>query len=156
MIERNNGRIDGDQVTIRVQRPEPVRLEQNPPGRFPVKLEEFAATGNTIPSGKKGLSVREFKQYRFEGNGLVIRGRVTGDKDVPADYVAGVDFWLDGKKVRNMKLPRDFIKRSTEVFWIFELPDTGHTLEINWLNPIDGADILLESAITWSGKSQIN
>lgn len=156
MIERNNGRIDGDQVIIRVQRPEPVRLEQNPPGRFPVKLEEFASAGNAIPAGKKGLSVREYKPYRFEGNGIVIRGRVTGNNDIQSDYVADVDFYLDGEKIRNMKLPRDFIKRSTEVFWIFELPEGVHTLEIKWLNPLPGADILLESAITYSGQPQEN
>jgi len=152
MIERNSGKIEGDKVTIQVQTPRAVRLEQNPANRIPVKREVFGKYNFSTEPLEKGLSAREFKSYEFEGNGLIINGKVTGNKNKLADYVAQVDFILDGKKYKSMKLPLDFTTRSTEIFWVFELPETSHQFEMKWLNPQEGADILLESAIIFSGK----
>ncbi|MFV0269771.1 MAG: ADP-ribosylglycohydrolase family protein [Draconibacterium sp.] len=152
MIQRHQGSINGDQVTIQVQSPKAVRLEQNPADRFPVKKEILGDHGYSTEPVSDGLSVRKFKSYQFEGNGLVITGKVTGNKNKLAGYVAEVEFSLDGEKFKSMKLPLDFITRSTEIFWVFELPETMHQFEIKWLNPQEGADIVIESAITYSAK----
>jgi hypothetical protein len=152
MIERNNGKVAGDQVTIQVQSPKAVRLEQNPPNRIPVKKEILGQYTYSTSPQSNGLSVRDFESYQFEGNGLVINGKVTGNKNKLSGYVAEVDFFLDGEKYKSMKLPLDFITRSTEVFWVFELPNAKHQFEMKWLNPQEGADIVLESAITYSDQ----
>jgi hypothetical protein len=150
MIERNNGKVTGEEVTIQVQRPLAVKLEQNPPDRIPVKKEITGKFTYSTSPESDGLSVRDFGTYQFEGNGLVVNGRVTGNKNKHLAYVAEVDFFLDGEKYKSMKLPLDFITRSTELFWVFELPETQHKLEMKWMNPVEGADIVLESTIIYS------
>lgn len=59
---------------------------------------------------------------------------------------------MDDEKYKGMKLPLDFIKRSTEIFWIFGLPITKHEIDIKWMNPCDGVDIILENTITYSDQ----
>lgn len=154
MIERNNGHIEGNQVTVQVQTPKAVRLEQNPPTRIPVKKEILGKYTYSTSPQSNGLSVRDFDSYQFEGNGLVINGKVTGNTNKLSDYVAEVDFFLDGEKYKSMKLPLDFITRSTEIFWVFELPETKYKFEMKWLNPKEGADIVLESAIVYSSQAR--
>lgn len=151
MIERNNGQESGDHVTIHVQSPKAVQLEQNPPDRIPVKKEILGKYIYSTAQESDGLPIKDFGTYQFEGNGLVITGRVTGNKSKLSGYVADVDFFLDGKKYKSMKLPLDFITRCTEIFWVFELPEAQHKLEIKWRNLQEGTDIILESAITYSG-----
>jgi len=151
VIEKNNGHVSGNEVTIQVQIPKAVKLEQNPSNHIPVKREVLGKFAYSTVPESEGLSVADFREYNFEGNGLIINGRVTGNKNKYLDYVADVDFLLDGKKFKNMKLPLDFIKRSTEIFWVFELPEVKHKLEIKWLNPLQGVDIVLESVIVYSG-----
>ncbi len=154
MIERNGGSIDGDSVTIRVQNPATVSLEQNPADRIPVKREVFGNPQFSTEPSEKGISATEFKGYEFEGNGLIINGKVTGDEERFADYVAEIDFFLDGEKYKSMKLPLSFTTRSTEIFWGFELPDAKHRFEMKWRNPVEGTDVVLESAVVFSGKPQ--
>lgn len=152
MIKRGGGKVEGDEVTIQIQKPEKVKLEQNPTDRIPVKKEALTPKEGSPRSNLNGLSVRDFESYSFEGNGIIINGKVTGDQKNMADYVADVDFYIDGKKYKNMKLPLDFIKRSTEVFWCFELPKANHKLEIKWLNPQEGTEIVLENAVVFSDQ----
>lgn len=153
MILLNNGEIAGNEVTIKVQTPQAVRLEQNPTNRIPYKNEILGQFPYSTSPESEGISVRDFKTYLFEGNGLVINGKVTGNKNKYSNYVAEVDYLIDGKKIKSVKLPLDFIKRSTEIFWVFDLPDTNHKLELIWLNPQDAVDINLENVIIYSGHN---
>lgn len=152
MVELNGGNISGDKVTIIVQKPKAVKLEQNPPHRVPIKKEIFGKYSYSTSPESDGQSVREFVPYTFVGNGLVITGKVTGKKIDNKDYIAEMEFWLDGKLLKSSKLPFNFTTRSTEIFWVSELIEEEHNLEIKWLNPIEGTDVILESAIVYSGK----
>lgn len=143
MIEANDGNVNGDEVTIRVQIPKAVRLEQNPTDFIRVKKDSF---------GKNGISVNEFEPYKFKGNGIVFNGRVTGKSNV-TDYVAEVDIYLDGEKYSSMKMPLDFRKRTTEVFWAFELSEKEHSIEMKLLNPVVDADVIIENAIVFSASA---
>ncbi len=101
-----------------------VSLEQNPSHRIPRKKVILGEYKYSTDPQSDGLSVRN------------------------------VDYYLDGEKIKNMKLPLYFITRSTEIFWISDLPEAKHTLEMKWLNPEEGADIILESAISFGNQQE--
>jgi hypothetical protein len=63
-ISRNKGRVDGDNVTIAVQSPVPVKLEQGFPGIYPVDMIDFEAN-------RRNTSDLTFE---FEGTGFVLAG----------------------------------------------------------------------------------
>ncbi len=150
MIKLNGGYINENVATILVQKPNAVRLEQNPTDRMPVKKEILRNDMSfKFFEGNKS-AVKYSGVYQFERNGLIITGKVTGDEKKLKDYVAEVEFFLDDKKYKSMKLPLDFITRSTEICWAFKLAETKHKVVMKWINPEEGSDIVLESAIVFS------
>lgn len=150
-ITANGGKVEGDNVTIKIQKPNPVRLEQAPV--MSSSKEVFKSETTPVDKKDKGLPFEQFKPYRFEGTGLAINGKVVGDKTKFLNYVAEVDFLIDGKTVKTMKLPFDRIKAATELFWVFGLPKGKHLLEMKWKNKEKGVNILLENVIRYSDKS---
>ena len=147
MILAQGGRLEGEKVIIKAQEPRAVRLEQSPD--FLLRKEVFGDYRFSLIPDNKGVSIRDFKNYEFEGIGLVINGEVRGKRSEFQDYVAEVEFMINGKKIKKMKLPLDFITRSTELFWYRELPKGRHNLELVWLNPMEGIDIILESSVVY-------
>jgi hypothetical protein len=94
--------------------------------------------------------MEQFPKIDFEGTGIAINGRLNGDKSKFPDYIAEVDFKVDGNKVKTMKLPLDPLRAATELFWIFDLPQGKHTLQFNWKNKQEGINILFENRIEYS------
>ncbi len=148
MVELNGGNVSGDNVIIKIQQPEAVRLEQSPD--FATKKEVFGDYRFSTLPDSKGLSIRDFEAYQFDGIGIVVNGAVRGNQNAFPDYVAEVEFFIDGKKIKTMNLPLSFISRSTELFWFRQLENGEHDLTLNWLNPKDGIDINLESAVLYN------
>lgn len=155
MIELNGGKISADDVTILIQKPQVVRLEQNPPDRIPVKKELLGKNVNPVTQEGAGISIKELQSYKFSGNGVVFTGKVTGDKEKFKDYIAELEFVVDGEIVKKSKLPLNFTTRITDIFWMFELPDKEHTIEFRWMNPVEGTNVILESAIVYSGNKSL-
>jgi hypothetical protein len=147
-ITLNGGKVDGDNVTIRVQTPKPVKREQAPE----LNPKRVAFKGTNLKKQGRGFPIDQFSKIDFEGTGIAINGRLNGDKSKYPDYIAEVDFMIDQKKIKTMKLPLNPLRAATELFWTFDLPHGKHTLEMKWRNRQEGVNILLENMIEYSKK----
>lgn len=136
VIERNGGKNDGNEVTIKTQKVEPVRFEQSFPGLYPVKL---------VAHNHKTIS--DIGTIEFEGTGIAVNGAVRASDQ---SYVAEIEAYLDGKLVESFKMPASYHDRRLDIFWAYELPKIKHTLEFKWLNPADGVSISCPNHIIYS------
>ncbi|MDY4550890.1 MAG: ADP-ribosylglycohydrolase family protein, partial [Parabacteroides sp.] len=121
VIELNGGKVDNEQVTIRVQQVSPARYEKSFEGM--------------IPSQKVALDSKPIDQVgeiRFQGCGIVVTGGLTTEDQT---YVAEVETYIDGKLVKTMKLPASFHDRSNDLYWNYELEEAEHVLSFKFLNP---------------------
>lgn len=141
MIERNGGTVDEDKVTIRVQQPEPVRLEQS--------FEGLSLVDKTTVNCK---NLRKRYVYEFEGSAIVCRGKVNSKRDLcPQDYVAEIEVTVDGKR-EIVHMPADFAVRKFDIYWNYDLSQGEHTLTLRWLNPIAGANVVLQDVIVYKAE----
>lgn len=140
-IERNGGKIQGNNITIQVQSPEAVKLEQGFPGIYPVKSVDINKS-----------DIKEYS-FEFEGSGFIILGDAEKKSDDAKDYIFEAELYVDGEKVETAKLPTSFITRRHELFWKYELPVKKHNVNIKLLNPDAGYRLSCHSYITFSDKS---
>lgn len=126
-IERNGGKVLQDSVTIKVQKPEAVRLEQGFEGHYPVEKRSIHQT------------LKDEHTFEFEGIGFVVLGEsrpVKGSSwDYKGDYFATVDLYVDGTKVETARLPANYIKRRHELFWKYQLPPGKHSVTLKQVKP---------------------
>ena len=66
------------------------------------------------------------------------------------DFYFEVEFSIDNKLVKTMKLPLDYTKRALELFFKYEIPKGDHALRLKVLNPDDRASIYISEMITYS------
>ena len=124
-IERNNGKIDGDNVTIALQQPTAVKLEQGFPSIHPVDAFDVEA---------KWDNAKEYS-FDFEGTGFIVSGEAGKNKDVKVDHIYEAEMHIDGKKIETAKFPTNFTTRRYDLFWKYELPKARHRVTIRLLNP---------------------
>ncbi|MCQ2143084.1 MAG: ADP-ribosylglycohydrolase family protein [Bacteroidales bacterium] len=134
MVAKGGGKVDGENVVIRLQKPAPVRLEVSFEGLKVDKRDWF----NCYYGNFQGAS--------FTGRGLVLRGWLTGGAP---DYVAKVRFLVDGEQAAVMDFPADYHSRSNDLFWNFDLEEKEHTVAMEWLNPVEGADLWVSDIVTY-------
>ena len=142
VIERNGGKVEDNDVTIRVQTPAPVRLEQSFEGHW--------------PSGVKNVNkeIRDVDSLCFDGKGVVVKysftkGREYGSSSIEDSYIAEVQIILDGELVETVKLPVAQNSRKQELFYKYKLPEKNHELKFRWLNPESGRNIYITSYIPY-------
>jgi hypothetical protein len=145
VIERNGGKVIGDNVTIAVQTPKTVRLEQAFAGHFPVE--------------KRGLNKDLTDEYTatFEGIGFIVSGDAkpkvqTGQYEYESDYVGQVEVYVDGKKMETASLPASFTRRRYDLTWKYQLAPGQHTLRLKLLNPDKDHSLRLRNLIVFSNK----
>lgn len=135
VVERNGGKVEGDQVLISCQQPVPVKLEKAFDGMYPVDRigvnKRVADVGNVV----------------FEGTGIVFKGHVQSSND---EYVARVEMYIDGELLETASLPASYITRRHELFWKYQLPKKQHTVSFKWLNPQSDASVNFGEAIVYS------
>ncbi|MBD5234572.1 MAG: ADP-ribosylglycohydrolase family protein [Bacteroidales bacterium] len=122
VIERNGGKIGTDNVTIRCQKPQPVRLEQSFPGYSPLRKTAYNQVLNESPL-----------EAPIDGNAIVITGVVSTDGD--PDYIAEVEVAIDGKILEISKMPARKATRKHDVYWNYDLDGRPHQLSVRLLNP---------------------
>lgn len=120
MIERNGGEVNGDRVTILVQRPEPVRFEQSFPGMYPVKVVDLQQTG------------RMPVEFEFEGTGFVLRGEAVRKHDGAPWGELEATLYIDGERVETAGFPLSWKYRRHDLFWRYELPKGLHRVRIEY------------------------
>ncbi len=144
VIRLNGGKINADNVKIKVQKPVVVRFEQSFTGHYPVSNERM------------GININEV--INFTGNGVVVGYHMNGKEGRRSDigdkeYVAEVAVSLDGQLVETVKLPVLYMKRKNELVYKYNLIDTDHSLSFEWLNPREDVKIVLTNVLVYSGTN---
>lgn len=144
VIERNGGAVSEDSVTIEVQQPKAVRLEQGFTGHFPVE--------------RRGVNEQLKDEYSFEfdGVGFVILGSsepAEGSSwDYKGDYAATAELYIDGEKVETASLPASYIKRRHELFWKYQLDKGKHTVTVKLIDPDPAYRVHVGSLLIYDNK----
>ena len=137
VVERHGGHVDEDEVTIKVQAPESVRLEQGFTGMFPKLLTSGIQYLGTDKAGQNS--------FRFTGCGIVVYGNISYSN---TNYEAQLEVSVDGKVDRVMLLCSDFLKRTADaIYWNYDLPAGSHEVSFRLLNPREGVNIKAERVI---------
>lgn len=143
-IKRNSGRVDGNKIFIKTQKPVAVKWEQSFTGMNPFEKRWIG----------KNLSTEY--NFDFTGNGFVVGGEYkpkTGTVyDEGLTAVALVELSVDGKLVETTKLPMSFTTRRHEIAWKYQLENKQHHVQLKLLNPADNADCFLSNLILYSAK----
>ncbi len=138
LIELNGGKINDDEIQIKVQPAFSVPLEQNFMG---YKLSENMGISKRL-TYEDGQELN----FEFEGVGLVLRGRVGNalaenkyslqtPQETLDDFALETDFYIDGELVKTSPQPLAYIKRNPEIFFIYELDPGKHTFMMKVKNP---------------------
>ncbi|MBP5719760.1 MAG: ADP-ribosylglycohydrolase family protein [Bacteroidales bacterium] len=123
----NGGQVLEDDVVIRVQKPEPVRLEQGFPDMVPFRRMLVNRFADPVAS------------FSFEGNAFALTGSINNVGDMA--YCAEVLVEIDGEPYKTMTLPLDFKTRSQELCWAYQLQQGPHDVKLTWLNPVKGGNL---------------
>ena len=139
-IKRNGGKVEGNSVSIKVQQPQAVKLEQSFEGHFPIE--------------KRGLwtSLKDEYTFEFEGIGFALKGE-SAKWDQNIDHVSKAELYIDGKLVETSELPASYTTRKYDLFWKYQLPKQKHTVRIKLLNPSDKQTIRFDEVIVYSDKA---
>ena len=149
VVERNGGKVTGDQITIATQTPTPVRLEQAFTGHYPV-----------LVTGINKDLTGEYS-FDFEGIGFVLKGEAKPKNrsnwqyenlGVAPDFAFNAELYVDGKKVETAKLPVSFTQRRHELFWKYQLPKGKHTVRVKLLNPDAEHAVRMSDLMVYSDK----
>lgn len=139
-IRKNGGAIDGEMVKILVQKPQPVKLEQNFTGLYPIeKRNLFHENINELA-------------FEFEGTGFMLKGEARKKNSVDADYVFEVELNVDGKKLETTRLPTNFTTRRYDLVWKYPLPRQKHTILLKVLNPDSRYELRSTNCIIFSDR----
>lgn len=139
LIKKNDGREDDDNVYVQVQQPETVKWEQSFEGLHPAKRTVI----------NKEFHKDDFN-YKFNGSAVVVMGFVKRLQGTNEDYVLYGDVYIDDKKVEEIRMPYDYIKRKYDVFYTYDLPEGEHNLRIVWKNPHADFCVQLKDVVVYS------
>ncbi|MBN8850464.1 MAG: hypothetical protein BGO55_31865 [Sphingobacteriales bacterium 50-39] len=122
-IRRHGGMVADGKVSILLQKPKTVRLEQCFSGLRVVSKTAWVHAG-----------VKE-EGFDFDGTGFVLRGGVfktegTGGTVKVPDGVITMEVSIDGGKGELVRLPSDFITRRHDLCWKYGLPRGRHHVGI--------------------------
>ena len=124
IIVDQGGRVENGKYVIMPQKPLHVAFE-----------ESFAGIHPTERRVLKNKFRDEFRLH-FNGNGVVVMGKVTMVNEADEKYIAGLEAYIDGEKVESFKMPYDYIKRKYDIFYKYNLPvNGGHELVLKVVNP---------------------
>jgi len=142
VIQRNGGKTHGEQVTIAVETPKPVRLEQGFVGHYPVQLREIHQ------------ELTSEYTFDFDGIGFVLSGeaRARSTNDKPDSFAFEAEVYLDGRLTETVKLPASFIHRRYDLFWKYQLPKGKHTVRVKLLNPDEKHLVRMTKLLTFNDE----
>lgn len=139
-IQRNGGKINGDNVAIKAQQPLPVKFEKSFEGIYPIAKIPVKWSPN-----------KEEIIFDFEGTGFVLRGE-TAKWSSQSNYVFNTELYVDDKLIESPKLPTSFTTRRYEICWKYDLPKGKHKVLLKILNPSIEEKFDAYEAIVYSDK----
>ncbi|MFI5153259.1 MAG: ADP-ribosylglycohydrolase family protein [Chitinophagales bacterium] len=137
-IQRNGGKINGDQVEIMQQTPRTVRWEKSFDGHFPIAQIPVHWSTN-----------KDEVSFEFDGIGFVLKGDASRGQ-AESDYVFSTELWLDDKLIESPKLPVSFTSRRYDLCWRYRLPRGKHKVRFKILNPSKEYELQVGNAIIYS------
>lgn len=137
MVEAQGGKVDGDKVTIKLQKPVAARYEKSFEGLSLVKKDPVMCR-----------NLRKAYKYEFTGCAVVCEGKINQKKECSKDYVAQVEVVIDGNR-EVVEMPVDFATRRFDIYWNYDLGQGDHKMEIKWLNPVQDANIVMNSIVVY-------
>ncbi|MBK6966156.1 MAG: ADP-ribosylglycohydrolase family protein [Bacteroidales bacterium] len=141
-IEKHDGKVEGDEVVLKVQTPEILRYEESFEGMVPVK--ELLVRTDHLDNNIK---------IDFNGTGIVVLGNVKSRCiDETRNFVALLDVFIDGVKTDQVKMPFDYIVRKYDIYHKYLLPAGDHKLEIKWVNQDPDFRLYFKSYVVYSDK----
>ncbi len=138
VIQKNGGTIDGDNITIKVQDPQPVRLEIGFANHFPVERRRV------------NKSFHDQFEFEFDGIGFVATGGVrnNGKKDRTIE----IDMLIDGEKAESLTLSTEWIDRRESAFWKYELPKGKHIVRLEIKNSPKDIEFEINDVIIYDNQ----
>jgi hypothetical protein len=137
VVARNGGTLNGDRVTIALQTPRPVPLEQGFTGHYP-------AEKRTIDK-----KLTDEITLDFEGIGFVLNG--TANRRTQ-DHTFLADVYVDRQKLETVSWPTLYKSRRFNLAWRYQLPKGKHQLRIVLQNPTDSARVDLSYLVVMSDR----
>jgi len=145
LIQKNAGKVSGDEVTLKIQKPKLLAFEQNFEKTIPISRD------------RKDCFFTDEYIFDFKGNGFVVYGNLVSTKHITADYInrvsirhigsevfglaepnddyiAQMEVWIDGKLDKTVSLPMRNTSRRLEPAWKYLLPEGKHHVKLKWLN----------------------
>lgn len=142
VIEKEGGKVENNQITIKTQKPVAVKYEKSFEGHFPVEKMEINAT------------LKDKLDFTFNGIGFVQKGYV---KCTDESYVAKVEMYIDGNLIETANLPvakaTSIDNRRVDLFHRYQLPKSTHNVSYKWLNPRNDAQVYFGEALIYSDQS---
>ena len=134
MIERNGGKIEENEVTIKYQQPTPVRFEKAFEGHYPTHYIKIHKP------------IHDVGEISFDGIGIIFKGHVQSSDN---DYMAKVEMYIDEELIETADLPALFTTRRHELCWKYQLPKGKHNITFKWLNPVPNASVNFTEALVY-------
>lgn len=138
-IQQNGGTVKGENVTIKLQQPIPVRFEQSFKGHFPIERRSI------------GQNLKDEFTFEFEGIGFAMRGESAKWND-NSDYVTKAELYIDNVLAETSELPASFTIRKYDLFWKYKLPKGKHSVRIKLLNPSDAHPVRMDDVVIYSDR----
>jgi hypothetical protein len=139
-IERNGGKINGDNITIAVQSPRAVKMEKSFDGIYPV---------TKIPV--KWSDAKDELHFEFEGTGFVLKGETAAWAST-TNFVFSTQLFIDDQLVESPELPANYTTRRHELCWKYDLPKGKHKVQLKIMNPSKEFNFNAGEVIVYSDK----
>ena len=140
ILADNGGKIEGENISIQLQKIKPVKLEVAFGGHFPKERKNI---GKNLSEDIKEISLE------FNGNGFVLTGSAQKDEALE-DTVLQLEMSIDGGEPESFTMPANFSKRRHEVAWKYQLPEGKHNVRITLKNPLKGYRVDVNDLIAYS------
>ena len=142
-LQKNGGKVEGEDITIPGSEIKPVALEVGFEGHYPDERKDI---------GKSLSTINSIVNVEFEGNGFVITGWASVTAKEYDDTAAELEMIIDGGNPEKILMPTKFATRKHEIGWKYQLPEGKHKVTVRLLNAdpgfkVDFGDILVYSSV---------
>ncbi len=144
-IVNNGGKVNGDIVTLQLQKPLPVKFEKSFDGVYPI-----AKIPVSLSSAKDEVS------FDFEGTGFVLRGSVFKEGTIAESDAIQSELYVDEKLVEKPELPLFSTKYRYEMAWNYKLPKGKHKVRLKLLDPLAEFRVNLNEGVIVYSDQPVN
>jgi hypothetical protein len=139
-IERNGGKVTGENVSIKTQLPVAVKFEKSFEGIYPAEKKKI-----------KWSDDKTMISFEFTGTGFALKGETAAWESV-SSFVFNTELYVDDQLIESPQLPASYTTRRYDLCWKYDLPKNKHTVKFKILNPSKEMELKVWEAIIYSDK----